>query len=284
MRIARSAAGTAEPIAALPIAALPMYDYPELAAAHDALWSAVADGLNAMGVGDPPRILTRNLGHFDIWRHPRLLLGQGCEYPLATSIARCVRLVATPRYAVPGCEGARYRSAVVVRDQDPAETLADLRGRRCAVNEPDSNSGMNFLRAAIAPLSGGARFFESVAWSGSHRKSAEMVANGHADVAALDCVSFAHFQRLYPSSVADLRILCWTDLSPSLPFITALATSDTTLQALRAALASVITDSTLGSVREQLFLDGFDFEPADDFAAVLNLERRAIEFGYPVLL
>jgi ABC-type phosphate/phosphonate transport system substrate-binding protein len=266
------------------IAALPMYDYPELAATHDALWSVVADHLSAAGVSDPPRNLTRNLGHFDIWRHPRLLLGQGCEYPLANSFADSVRLVATPRYAVPGCEGACYRSAIVVRDRDPAETLADLRRRRCAVNEPDSNSGMNFLRAAIAPLSGGARFFGSVVSSGSHRRSAEMVAQGHADVAALDCVSLAHFQRLYPSSVANLRILCWTDPSPSLPFITARATDETTLQALRFALASAIADSTLGVVRERLFLDGFDFEPAGDFRAVLDLERRAVEFGYPALL
>jgi len=266
------------------IAALPMYDYPELAASHDALWSAVADRLIAAGIGDAPLHLTRNMGHFDLWRHPRLLLGQGCEYPLARSFADCVRLIATPRYAVPGGEGARYRSAIVVRDQDPVDTLADLRHRRCAVNEPDSNSGMNFLRAAIAPLSGGDRFFESVVFSGSHRKSAEMVATGRADVAALDCVSFAHFQRLYPSSVANLRVLCWTDSSPSLPFITARATNDTMLQALRSALASVMVDPILTTVREELFLDGFDFEPAGDFAEVLGLERRAVEFGYPVLL
>lgn len=264
------------------IAALPMYDYPELAASHSAFWGRVADRLGA-AVSDVPGTLTRTLSHFDIWRHPHLLLGQGCEYPLAKSFADCVQLVATPRYAVPGCEEAHYRSAIVVRAEDPAETLADLRQRRCAVNEPTSNSGMNLLRAAIAPVSRGGGFFDSIVLSGSHRASAEMVSRGAADVAALDCVSYAHFQRLYPSSVAGLRVLAWSDPSPSLPFITARTTGGATLLALRAALTDVIADSSMEDVRKQLFLEGFDVAPADDFAAVLNLERRAVELGYPVL-
>jgi ABC-type phosphate/phosphonate transport system substrate-binding protein len=265
------------------IAALPMYDYPELAAAHDALWSAVADRVIAEGVDDVPRQLTRHLSHFEVWRHPRLLLGQGCEYPLAKSFADCVRLIATPRYSAPGCAGAGYRSAIVVRRQDPAETLEDLRDRRCVINERNSNSGMNLLRAAIAPLSKGARFFQSVLLSGSHRNSAQMVAAGQADIAALDCVSFAHLRRLYPSFADTLRILCWTPSSPSLPFITARATSAATLRAVRDALAGVIADPNLVAVREQIFLEGFDFEPAVDFNAVLALERQASELQYAVL-
>lgn len=269
------------------IAAFPMYDYPELAAAHDALWLALAGRLVAAEIAVVPWKLTRSLGHFDLWRHPCLLLGQGCEYPLANSFAGAFRLVATPCYAAPGCEGAHYRSAIVVRADDPAEALVDLRQRRCVINEPDSNRGMNLLRAAIAPLvhaGGGGPFFESVSVSGSHRNSAAMVVDGRADVAALDCVSFAHFRQLYPESVANLRILCWTPRSRSPPFITARATDDATLQMLRAALASVMADATLVGAREQLFLTGFDFEPDSHFPKVLSYERRAVELGYPTLV
>src|SRR5260370_30161994 len=49
----------ARPIESERIAALPMYDYPELAPAHDALWAALADRLIAAGVSDPPLKLTR---------------------------------------------------------------------------------------------------------------------------------------------------------------------------------------------------------------------------------
>ena len=66
---------------------------------------------------------------------------------------------------------------------------------------------MNLLRAAIAPLSDGTPFFESVVLSGSHRRSVAMVVAGVADVAAIDCVTFAHLQRLYPHEVTGVRVL-----------------------------------------------------------------------------
>jgi ABC-type phosphate/phosphonate transport system substrate-binding protein len=269
----------------VPIAAFPMYDYPELTAVHDALWVALHEALSAAGVVGLPSRLTRDLSHFDLRRHPRLLLGQACEYPLATSCAGYVRLVATPRYTVPGCDGSTlYRSAIVVRATDQAETLADLRGRRCIVNERDSNSGMNLLRAAIAPVSGGARFFGSVSLSGSHRGSVAAVAAELADVAAVDGVSFAHFRKLDPPAVTNLRVLCWTPPSPCPPFVTAAATSDSTLAALRGALAKVSVDPRLARVRESLFLEGLDLQPDDRFVEVLSHERRAAELGYTALL
>jgi len=265
------------------IAALPMYDFPELRQSHDALWAALASRLTAAGAVDVPLSLTRSLGHIDVWRHPRLLLGQGCEYPLATSLAGSVRVVATPCYTALGCVGATYRSAIVVRADDPAATLTDLRNRRCVVNEVESNSGMNLLLAAIAPLFDGAPFFKSVVLSGSHRRSVEMVAEATADVAAIDCVTFAHLQRLYPGEVARLRVLSWTPRSPSLPFITAGATDDSTVAALRVALADLFSEPALNSVRASLLLDGIDLEPRESFSQVLALARGAAESGFPVL-
>jgi hypothetical protein len=46
----------------------------------------------------------------------------------------------------------------------------------------------------------------------------------------------------------------------------------------------VITDPALGAVRDELLLGGFDLDPEDDYAAVLRLERRAAEQGYPALV
>jgi len=170
-----------------------------------------------------------------------------------------------------------------VRVKDSAQCLADLRHRRCAINEASSNSGMNLLRASIAPLANGARFFDSVLLSGSHLRSAEMVSAGEADVAAVDCVSLAHFQRLLPSVVANLRILDWTPSSPSLPFITSAGTSDATLEMLRSSLAAVFADRRLDSVRERLLLDGVDLQPMASFSEVLRLKHEAVELGYPVI-
>jgi ABC-type phosphate/phosphonate transport system substrate-binding protein len=142
---------------------------------------------------------------------------------------------------------------------------------------------MNLLRASIAPLANGTRFFESVVFSGSHRRSVDMVAEGEADVAAVDCVSLAHFRQLYPSAVAKLRVLGWTPASPSLPFITASTTSSATLRILRSSLTHVLADPELDSVRRRLFLDGVDVDPVAGFSEVQRLKRRAVELGYPVV-
>lgn len=80
------------------------------------------------------------------------------------------------------------------------------------------------------------------------------------------------------------RELAWTEAAPSLPLITAAGTSDATLEALRAGLASAIADETLRPVRAALLLAGFDFSPAEDFSRVLELERQAAARGYPILI
>jgi ABC-type phosphate/phosphonate transport system substrate-binding protein len=265
------------------IAALPMYDFPELRQAHDALWTALASRLASSGVRNVPIRLTRDLTHFEVWQHPQLLLAQGCEYPLATMFAGSVRVIATPRYAAPGCEGASYRSAIVVRAGDSAETLAELRKRRCVINETSSNSGVNLLRAAVASLAGGAPFFESVVVSGSHRRSLAMVGGGEADVAAVDCVSLAHLRRIDAAAVARIRVLSWTASTPSLPFITARNIDDALVRKLRAALADVLCDTTLKDVRDALLLEGVDLQPDTGFSEVLRLERQAAARGFSAL-
>lgn len=265
------------------IAALPMYDFPELRTAHDELWSALANRLSEHGLRDVPRQLTRDRLHRDVWRDPSLLLAQGCEYPIATSFGDSLALVATPHYSAPGCEGRFYRSAIVVRADEPSETLAELRNRRCAVNEWDSNSGMNLLRAAVASVAQGARFFQSMLLSGSHRRSVEMIAANEADVAAIDCVTFAHLQRVDRELTSKVRVLSWTPRSPCLPFVTARGSSESTVAALRESLRAVLMDTSLASDREHLFLDDVDVRPDTGLSDVRSLEREAAELHYPQL-
>ena len=266
------------------IVALPMYDFPELRDAHDRLWSALALRLQDGGVDSVPGRLTRSSSHLETWAHPGLLLGQACEYPVAKSFQERLTIVATPGYSAPGCDGTSYRSAIVTRVQESAHTLEDLRNRRCVVNEPDSNSGMNLFRAALAPLAGGARFFQSVRQSGSHRASLELVAAGEADVTAIDCVTLAHLQRIDPPLTSRLKVVDWTPASPCLPYVTSCQTNRATLEVLRTALAAVLVDPALAPVREVLLLQGLDSSPDTTFCRVRELELEAHRWHYPALL
>lgn len=62
-------------------------------------------------------------------------------------------------------------------------------------------SGMNVFRELVSQrmlVSQGPNFFSQVKVSDSHVKSVEMIANGTADVASIDCVSFSLLMDLRP--------------------------------------------------------------------------------------
>ena len=266
------------------VAVLPMYDFLELRSATDALWTAIAVRLRDLGLS-PPDCLTRSTCLEDVWTDPCLLLGQTCGYPLVTALRGRVALLATPRYAAAGCEGTRYRSAIVVRGDARASSLADLRGQVCAVNDAASNSGMNVLRAEIAQLAQHTPpFFRDVLTTGSHAASAVAVAEGRADVAAIDCVTWAHLQRLRPAHTRGLRRLAWTVATPGLPLITSVLTNDADRRALLAALQDVAEEPGLAGVRAELLLDGFETVSLDEYDAIMNLQTRARLSGYAELL
>ena len=267
----------------MPIAALPMYDLIEIQAATDALWAAIATYLKQRNI-DAPRALTRGQKLEKIWTDPDLLLGQSCGYPLVTSLAGKVQLLATPCYDAAGCEGALYRSALIVHNENPAASLSVLRGKICAINAPDSNSGMNLLRAEIAPLAHpGEKFFARVMVTGSHASSVEAVADGHADLAAIDCITWAHLQQKRPTATRETRVLGWTQSAPGLPYITSLHTDEQTRQVLIESLHHVIADPSLASVRATLGLENVLELSMPDYAPILALERNAAASGYPIL-
>ena len=197
-----------------------------------------------------------------------------------TSLRGRVTVVATPRYSAEGCEGASYRSAIVVRTADPARTLPDLLGRRCAVNDAASNSGMNLLRHAIMPFAVvGQRFFGGIVWTGAHAASVRAVAEDRADVAAVDCVTWAHLRHLRPLDTAGLRVLGWTATTLGLPLITGAGTDARTLDALRCVLDDVAHDPALAAIRTALLLEAFSVLESDAYEPVLGLEDQARSAG-----
>lgn len=266
---------------------LPMYDLPELSWAHDALADALLVRLartKAFMPGTLPTRRERPGNLLGCWRNPMLLLSQTCGYPLVTTLDAQVRVVATPCYSAPGCSGAWMRSALVVREEDPAENLAALRGRAtAAINGHDSNSGMNLLRAAAAPFAREGVFFRRVVTTGAHVESLRAVASGAADIAAIDCVTWALLQRVRPDSAAGLRRLEWTQPTPGLPLVTSKAMSDNGIEALREVLDDVLLDPALQPIRDALLIAGFERLERSVYARVSELEQEAAGLSYPVL-
>lgn len=265
------------------VASLAMYDCPEVRAANDGLWQGLAEQLMLAGVADVPGQLDRTRSVGEIWSHAGLLLAQCCGYPFMSSFSGRLRYIATPRYRAPGCTGATYSSRFVVRDDDRTGDLAGMRGRRAAINDRESNSGMNVFREAVAGLAKGGAFFSSVIETGSHFASAEAVARGDADIAAIDSVSYAHLERYHSDIASRLRTIGWSRTTAGLPLVTSWSTPTAVVSALRRALDLISVDTRFEAVRRDLLIDGFEVLPVRRYLDIWQSERRARRLGYPEL-
>lgn len=256
------------------IASLGMYDMPFVAAANDAIWASVA-----ARVDGAPACLDRSRPARDLWVDPTLLLGHTCGWPLMTELASRVQLVATPVYDHRGCEGAQYRSWILLRADSPAATVSDLRGGRVAINGWDSNSGMNLLRAAVAPLGVAGRFFGSVVVTGAHLASVAAVVAGDADAAAIDCVTYGLVARHRPELLAGTRILAATPASAGLPLISGTSTPAARIQELRDALRNMLGDPAVEWARAALGWVGLAELTEADYRPLIELADAARRLG-----
>jgi ABC-type phosphate/phosphonate transport system substrate-binding protein len=261
-----------------PIAILPMYDFPWTARANDALWASMSARLADAGV-QTPTTLTRGPQLAAQWRDPGLIFGQTCGYPYVTGLKDAVTLIAAPEYAFRGCEGAAHRSFIIRRASDPSRDLVEFRGTRAAINGWDSNTGMNLFRAAIAPIAGGAPFFRAIAVTGSHEASITAIAEGQADLASIDCVSFALLERGRPELVKRVAIVAESPLSPGLPFIAAAGLGARTIAVIREALFGALTDPNLVEARRTVGLKGARLANLAEYERVAEIERDAAAAG-----
>jgi ABC-type phosphate/phosphonate transport system substrate-binding protein len=264
------------------IAALPMYN---VAPALATDWRALLEGVrvqlapwlatrgDTLSIVDPGPDLTA------FWLRDDLLLSQTCGYPLVHALNGRVNFVATPDFDAPGCGNGAYRSALIVGAHVDADTLADCHGLRAIYNSDDSNSGMNLLRHAVAPLARNGRFFASAQRSGGHLASLQALAiDRSADIAAIDCVTLAFVRDHLPGLAAGIREIGVTASTAALPFITSKNLSaDTLFQALTEALAH---DEARA---RRLRLKGLLRRAPADYASILDFENEAIARGYPRL-
>ncbi len=265
------------------VASMPMYDLPELHQAHDALWATLARNLRREGVSDVPDTLVHDRPLGELWSDPKLLFSQCCGYDLVNRYAGKLQPIAVPHYDAPGCKGADYASVVVVAADSKATDVLQMHGAVCVINGPESHSGMGALRALIAPVSDGGHFFSEVKVSGSHAASLEMVRRGEADVAAIDCVTYALIARHRPAAVTGTRTLGRTYQAPAVPYVARANVDHETVARMRTAVFRTFADSNLAAVRRALLLKAIEDVPLLAYGRIAESWDAAAAHGYPEL-
>ncbi len=246
------------------IANLMMYARPELEAAHNNFWQLIRKNLALHGKKSP-ETLSQSAEEFEVWRHPNLVLSQTCGMPYRKFLHQQVTLVGTPDYGLDHCAPGYYRSALVVRQNETRTSLENFSESTFAYNQKISQSGYAAPYWHFKPHG---FWFKNTLHTNQHLASAKAVAEGHADIASLDAVTWRLIQRFEGFS-EQLRVLEWTAPTPGLPYIAALSAD-------KAATASAVSTSIAElkpQDRSDLGIANLVQIPAEEYLAVANPEE-----------
>lgn len=265
------------------IASMPMYDLPEVRSALDRLWEDLARNFSLEGIPDVPNKLVHGRPLRKLWGDPSLFFSQCCGYDLVNRYKGKLILLATPHYGAPGCKGINYSSVVIVKEDCPNTDVLQMRGAICVINGPESHSGMGALRALVAPNSHQGRFFSQVKVSGAHAKSIEMVRNGEANVAAIDCVTYALLKWYRPATFEGIRKLGRTYRAPGIPYVTRATGKSDLLKRMRTAIFQTFDNAILRDVRRALFLRSIEVPDSSAYHRIVEFQKMSAQHGYSQL-
>lgn len=209
--------------ASTPFATLPMYDWPEVAPVWDALWAETHTHITEAGIASQPR-LRRSADYPADWLEPDLLLGQTCGWPYISRLRGNVLPFARFDFGLDTARAGDYFSVFVMRKDARPSTKSEIGARiasgelTVAVNDRHSQSGLRVLGECFAaPFTIRA---ERLLLSGGHRASIRAVAEGRADIAAIDAQSW-RLALQHEAAAGDVAVVARSDEAPGLPLITA---------------------------------------------------------------
>ncbi|MGI9351241.1 MAG: phosphate/phosphite/phosphonate ABC transporter substrate-binding protein [Rhizobiaceae bacterium] len=246
-----------------PIATLSMYDWPETQITLDGFWEQISNNLKKSGI-EAPSNLTRDEEVTPLWTDKNLLVGQTCGWPYANRLRGKVVPFARFDYGLKDCPPGYYNSVYIGRSPEDRKYLQNryslLSVGKIAINGDDSQSGFHVFREITGEDSPLAISAEKREITGSHRNSVKSVAEGNAQIAAIDAVAFELSKRYDPELASRVVVIGNSVPKPGLPLITSL-TNNARTKTIYEAIDSAIT--TLSDAeRDTLLIAGL--APASD--------------------
>lgn len=262
-------------------ASLPMYLLPEMVTANAAFWVQLQLRLGNKGIDTSDIVFDNGRQPVPDGIEPEVIFTQICGYPLFKRYRDQGRMLVSPCYNFAGCDGPTHRAYFMVRADDRAGDLKDLRGRIFGCNSLLSNSGMNLPRLSLARIAEGRPFFSSVVMTGGHVASLDRLLDRTIDVCSIDNVTWGFFRKFRPGAAARFRVLDETPPSPSLPFVTSSTTSELDWAIIVDALKEIFADPQTLQTRRALELADIAIPEVTAYERLAAYEREAAELGYP---
>jgi len=256
-------------------ASFPMYDFPWLEAAHDMLWSGIAEGLVRRGWTGVPSSLTHRDDAHPLWHEQELLLSQSCGWPLVDELEGKVATIGAFEYHIASADGPTSRSQIMMRCGSSLPTSESLSSMTAAVNSSVSLSGWISLVRAFPVLDG--VWPGQVIVTGAHDNSLALLQAGDADLAAVDAVSIAQFSVGRPELLAGLVVVGQGPRIPCLPIIGPLSFGAEQLADVRSAIDEALSSRAGIEAAKPLLIKRFHARDYRDYERVQAMSIRSAE-------
>ncbi len=202
-----------------------------------------------------------------------------CGWPYVTRMAAGrpdIELLAAPVMAAPRYQQRPvYFSDLVVRRETPYRTFLDLRGRRFAINEPDSMSGCHIVRFQMSQLGVAKEFFQRVIRSGAHHRSLQLILDGEIDGSAIDSTLLEWEWARNPALKAELRVIDTFGPTPIPPLVVQRSLPEALRRTLREALLAMHRDPAGREILGQGALSHFTAVTDVDYDPIRRMGKKA---------
>ncbi|HLW26050.1 MAG TPA: PhnD/SsuA/transferrin family substrate-binding protein [Steroidobacteraceae bacterium] len=171
----------------------------------------------------------------------------------------------------------RYWSEWIVRTSSPARILSDTWGGRLALTVAHSQSGCIAALAHLMSFEAPTPLYrELIGPTQTPLGSLEAVAQGRADVAAIDAYAWALLERFRPQLTREVRIIDRTLPTPIPALVASPSIAVRHLQSLREAFRTAHTFAPLKPALEALSLGRFAEVTASDYTSLQRNAERTL--------
>lgn len=175
-----------------------------------------------------------------------------------------------------------YFSDVLVRQDSPFQTFADLRGAAFAYNEPGSFSGYWAMRYHLAQLGELEGYFGRLVQSGGHVNSLQMILDGEAETAAIDSMVLIAELQENPTLAPKFRVVETLGPNPIPPWVIRRTLPKAQKAQLRRALLALHEDEDGRKLLESCQMRGVTAVPDTHYDPTRRMMAKAAEVTWRI--
>jgi len=177
-----------------------------------------------------------------------------------------------------------YQSYLIVNRDSPFQRLEDLRGRKFAFTDPQSNTGALIPTYWLNEIGETPKsYFQSVNFTYSHDNSILAVAKSLVDGATVDSHIWEFYNRKDPSYTSKTRIIKKSIFFGSPPFVATSSLSEALKTNVRNILLTLHNEEAGQKILEELLIDRF--VPAQDswYESVREIKQKVYGVQTPAI-